>query len=156
MIPSPRYQRPSTRSKRAKAAPPVVRPAEPRDLDEVAQLAEEADMGTLSDRGLTYVAEQDGALVGFIRLLEDEGQWYVNPVVVAEGHRRQGIGQALMTFAHDRYGELRFVARGSAVPFYETLGCHRVPWETIAPLVADDCDDCSMKESCHPLPMAMA
>lgn len=156
MIPSPRYQRPSTRSKRAKATPPAIRPAEPRDLDAVAQLAEEADMGTLSDRGLTYVAEQDGALVGFIRLLEDEGQWYVNPVVVAEGHRRQGIGQALMAFAHDRYGELRFVARGSAVPFYEALGCHRVPWEAIASLVADDCDDCGMRESCHPLPMALA
>lgn len=156
MIPSPRYQRPSTRSRQAKAEELVIRPAESHDLDTVAQLAQEADMGTLSDRGLTYVADQGGSVVGFIRLLEDEGLWYVNPVVVAEAHRHKGIGQALMLFAHKRYGELRFVARGSAVAFYRALGCREIPWDAIAPVVADDCDGCSLLENCRPLPMVMA
>lgn len=133
-----------------------IRPSVPKDAGRIAVLADEADMGELSDRGVTWVAERDRQIVGFIRLLEDKGQWYVNPVVVDAEYRREGIGAALMTFARQRYGELRFVARGYAVPFYEALGCEEVSWEAIAPLVADDCDECSMLATCHPQPMRMA
>ncbi|MEE0706078.1 MAG: GNAT family N-acetyltransferase [Adlercreutzia sp.] len=112
-------------------------------------------MGELSDRGVTWVAERDHHILGFIRLLEDAGQWYVNPVVVDSSYRREGLGAALMLFAHKRYGELRFVARGYAVPFYEALGCENIPWDVIAPLVADDCDGCSMLATCHPQPMRL-
>lgn len=133
-----------------------IRPSIPEDAERIAALADESDMGELSDRGITWVAERDHQIVGFIRLLEDEDQWYVNPVVVDAAYRREGIGAALMTFAHKRYGELRFVARGYAVPFYEALGCENVSWDVIAPLVADDCDGCSMLATCHPQPMRMA
>ena len=132
-----------------------IRPAAPEDAARIAELVDEADMGELSDRGVTWVAERDRHVLGFIRLLEDAGQWYVNPVVVDSSHRHEGVGAALMRFAHQRYGELRFVARGYAVPFYEALGCEDVPWESIAPLVADDCDGCSMLATCHPQPMRL-
>lgn len=133
----------------------LIRPPAPEDVNRIAALAEEADMGELSDRGVTWVAERDHYILGFIRLLEDAGQWYVNPVVVDSSHRREGVGAALMRFARQRYGELRFVARGYAVPFYEALGCEDIPWESIAPLVADDCDGCSMLATCHPQPMRL-
>lgn len=132
-----------------------LRPAAPEDAARIAALADEADMGELSDRGVTWVAERDHHVLGFIRLLEDAGQWYVNPVVVDSSYRREGLGAALMRFARQRYGELRFVARGYAVPFYEALGCEDIPWESIAPLVADDCDGCSMLATCHPQPMRL-
>ena len=132
-----------------------IRPAALEDAARIAALADEADMGELSDRGVTWVAERDHRILGFIRLLEDAGQWYVNTVVVDSSHRREGLGAALMHFARQRYGELRFVARGYAVPFYEALGCENVPWECIAPLVADDCDGCSMLATCHPQPMRL-
>lgn len=136
-------------------APLSVRPADPGDASFIARLAAEAAMGELSDRGCVYVAERAGESMGFIRLLEDSGTWYVNPVVVDAAHRREGIGEALMGFARDRVGELRFVARGYAVPFYEALGCETLPWEAIAPIVADDCDGCEMLPDCHPQPMRM-
>lgn len=137
------------------SAPLVVREAAAADAAFIGRLAAEADMGELSDRGRTYVAERGGAPVGFIRLLEDKGMWYVNPVVVDATHRREGIGEVLMRYACDRFGELRFVARGYAVPFYEALGCENVPWEAIAPVVADDCDGCDLLPDCHPQPMRM-
>lgn len=132
-----------------------IRPATLEDAERIALLAREADMGELSARGITWAAECSQKVVGFIRLLEDRGQWYVNPVVVDPAYRRKGVGAALMAFAHKRYGELRFVARGYAVPFYEALGCENVPWDAIAPIVADDCDECSMLATCHPQPMCM-
>lgn len=133
----------------------TIRPARPDDAPFIAQLADAFDMGELSDRGISYVAERKGQPLGFIRLMEDAGIWHVNPVAVDPAAQHQGVGAALMAFAHELYGELRFVARGYAVPFYDALGCEPVPWEAIGPLVAADCDDCPLYPTCHPQPMRM-
>lgn len=138
-------------------APVVLRAAVAGDAAAVAQLAAEARIDELSDRGRIFVAA-DGAghVVGFIRLVDAEGCWYVNPVVVTRSLHRRGIGAALMTFARARFGELRFVARGYAVPFYEALGCEPVGWDAIAPIIAADCDGCEMAPTCNATPMRMA
>ena len=136
--------------------PLVLRPATNKDAPAVAQLAAEADIDELSERGHLFVADDGERVVAFIRLVEAEGCWYVNPVVVARPLRRRGIGAALMGFARECFGELRFVARGYAVPFYEALGCEKVSWDAIAPLIAADCDGCEMAPTCNATPMRMA
>ncbi|MEC4184339.1 GNAT family N-acetyltransferase [Adlercreutzia sp. R21] len=134
----------------------VLREATASDADAIAGLAAEADIDELSDRGRLFVAEQNGETVGFIRLVKANGIWHVNPVVVTGSCRRTGIGAALMRFARSRFGELRFVARGYAVPFYEALGCEPVAWDAIAPPIAADCDDCPMAPTCGATPMRMS
>ena len=134
----------------------VLREAIPGDAAAIAALAAEASVGELSDRGRNFVAEREGAVAGFIRLVEADGCWYVNPVVVAAEHRRTGLGALLMAFARERFGELRFVARGYAVPFYEALGCEKASWDAIAPIIAADCDTCDAAPTCHATPMRMA
>lgn len=151
----------STSNEQTPRQSPTKRPyaiclASPKDENAIAYLAAQADMGELSARGIVYVAKSDNDVVGFIRLVKDKGPWHVNPIVVAEHHRREGIGAALMAFARDRYGELRFVARGQSVSFYEALGCTPTAWTDIAPLVARDCDGCELYETCSPQPMRMA
>ena len=134
----------------------ILRAATPDDAAAIAALAAEASVGALSDRGRSFVAERHGTVAGFIRLVEAEGCWYVNPVVVAAEHRRTGLGALLMHFAHERFGELRFVARGYAVPFYEALGCEKIGWDAIAPIIATDCDGCEAAPTCRATPMRMA
>lgn len=134
----------------------ALRAATPDDAAAIAALAAEASVGALSDRGRSFVAERHGTVAGFIRLVEAEGCWYVNPVVVAAEHHRTGLGALLMHFAHERFGELRFVARGYAVPFYEALGCEKIGWDAIAPIIAADCDGCEAAPTCRATPMRMA
>ena len=133
----------------------ILRAATPDDAAAIAALAAEASVGALSDRGRSFVAERHGTVAGFIRLVEAEGCWYVNPVVVAAEHHRTGLGALLMHFAHERFGELRFVARGYAVPFYEALGCEKIGWDAIAPIIAADCDGCEAAPACRATPMRM-
>ncbi|MVX61871.1 GNAT family N-acetyltransferase [Enterorhabdus mucosicola] len=134
----------------------ILRAATPDDAAAIAALAAEASVGALSDRGRSFVAERHGTVAGFIRLVEAEGCWYVNPVVVAAEHHRTGLGALLMHFAHERFGELRFVARGYAVPFYEALGCEKIGWDAIAPIIAADCDGCEAVPTCRATPMRMS
>lgn len=131
----------------------VIRDATEQDAARIAQLVEDAGMGTLTPRGRSYMAERDGAVAGFIRIVEAEGQPYVSPVIVDPGARHEGIGRALMEFARARYGALLFVARGHAVPFYEALGCEQVAPERISPELGEDCDSCPDFATCRPLPM---
>lgn len=133
----------------------TIRPATQADWPAVLQLAATAHIDQLSAGRKTFVAEQDSEIVGFIRLVESNGIWYVNPVVVDPSMQRKGIGRQLMQFANKQFGELRFVARGYAVPFYEALSCEPIAWDQIAPIVADDCTECDMQETCFPVPMRM-
>lgn len=138
----------------------------------VARLALEADMGELSDRGTTFIARRTagspspgGALasgahptserLGFIRIVKADGHAYINPIVTSPSARGLGVGEALVRFAQSRFGPLRLVARGSAVPFYERIGGQPLPWPDIAPLIASDCDGCTLRGDCRPTPMAI-
>ena len=142
----------------------VLRAAEPADERRLVSLGVAADMGELSGFETTIVAVRADAdaderhaagIVGFCRLRIHDGVAHVNPIVVDEAARGRFVGEALMREARKRYGELRFVARGPVVGFYEHLGCERVPWEAIAPEVAGDCDGCTEYEACRPVPMRM-
>ena len=113
-----------------------------------------ADMGTLDGFEDTLVATHlSGGIAAFCRLRIYDGIAHVNPIVVDESLRGHGVGAALMKAARERYGELRFVARGYAVGFYKFIGCASVEWDEIAPEVASDCDDCEKRDECQPLPM---
>ena len=131
----------------------TIREATGQDADTIARLAEDAGMGTLTPRGTSYVALSEGRIVGFIRIVEAEGSWYISPIVVDPQARRLGVGRALMEDARARYGALLFVARGPAVPFYTALGCEQVAPERISPDLGEDCDACPDFATCRPVPM---
>lgn len=131
----------------------VIREATDGDGDAIAKLAEDAGMGTLTPRGISFVAVCEGRIDGFIRIVEAEGHPYVNPIVVEAAARRSGLGRSLMQHARALYGDLLFVARGHAVPFYEALGCEQVAWERISPDLGEDCDSCAEFATCSPVPM---
>lgn len=131
----------------------TIREATEDDANIVAKLTADAGMGTLTPRGTVFVAVSEGHTVGFIRIVEAEGHWYVNPIVVDASARRLGVGRALMQDARARYGELLFVARGHAVPFYEALGCEEVARDRISPDLGEDCDTCPDVATCCPVPM---
>lgn len=129
-----------------------------RDADRTRamELSEAADMGTfdLPDDTLIAADEQD-AVIGFLRITRHGADSYVNPVVTDASWRGAGVGEALMREALKREGELLFVARGEAVDFYRRLGCDAVPWDRIAAVIAADCDGCDRAHFCHPQPMRM-
>ena len=77
----------------------------------------------------------------------------MNPVVVYAPWRGYGVGTELVRDALSREGELRLVARGSSVGFYEKLGFEQVPWEAIDQTVTEDCTHCPMSGECEPRPM---
>ena len=104
---------------------PTIREATQQDAAAIARLAEDAGMGTLTPRGTSYVALDGDRIVGFIRIVEAEGDRYVSPIV----------------------------ARGPAVPFYTALGCEQVERERISPDLGEDCDTCPDFAACRPVPM---
>lgn len=131
-----------------------IRMSTPADYPAIIRMGEAADMGTLDGFEDTLVATHpSGGIAAFCRLRIYDGIAHVNPIVVDESLRGHGVGAALMKAARERYGELRFVARGYAVGFYKFIGCTPVEWGEIAPEVASDCDDCEKRDECQPLPM---
>ena len=73
---------------------PTIREATQQDAAAIARLAEDAGMGTLTPRGTSYVALDGNRIVGFIRIVEAEGDRYVSPIVVDPQARRLGVGRA--------------------------------------------------------------
>lgn len=112
-------------------------------------------MDTLpSLENVTVAANADDQCVGFLRLAFSEaGIAHVNPVVVYSAWRGYGVGRALVEDALARCGELRLVARGQSIPFYQALGFAETTWDNIAPGVTEDCANCDIREECGPLPM---
>lgn len=113
-------------------------------------------MGTLDPNPETTVAtDAEGTVIGFLRITAHGGISYVNPIVVDPPWHGQGVGTALMQRVADRYGEVRFVARGASRRFYEKLGCEDIPWSMIAPEITSDCKGCDKAETCAPCPMRL-
>ncbi len=111
-------------------------------------------MGELHDFEHVIVAvASNEEVVGLIMLHVRTGIYYVNPIIVLPVWRRLHVGKALIELARGRYGELRFVSRGSSVPFYAHLGAVPMPWEMIDASISRDCVTCSRIDSCNPLPM---
>ena len=106
---------------------------------------------------VTVAANGDDEPVGFIRIAwGGNGAAHVNPVVVHGSWRGYGVGRALVESAAAAHGELRLVARGASVPFYDALGFEPCPWELIDTSVTENCDGCELVEECGPKPMRRA
>ena len=134
----------------------TIRTMQEEDLPTICALAAAEDMELSGDFVRTFVAVDEGGIAGFCRIRLFDGTYYVNPVVTAPRVRGSGLGRILMDEAIRRHGEVSFVARGYAVPFYRHIGCEEIPWEAIAPEIAADCDECEMAATCGALPMRYA
>lgn len=107
-----------------------------------------------SAENIRVAVNEAGEIVGYLRLaFSPQGVAHVNPVVTYPTWRGYGVGRALMDEALERHGELRFVARGASVGFYEKLGYEPIPWDEVCLDVAEDCRACSLVDECNPQPM---
>ncbi|RNC62961.1 MAG: putative N-acetyltransferase YjaB [Candidatus Dichloromethanomonas elyunquensis] len=88
--------------------------------------------------GKTFIAERDGRIVGFISLIGN----YVGALFVASEFQRQGIGRALLNFAHKSTGSLFvdvYKENIRALDFYTKFGFiirrEKIQQETGQPLI---------------------
>lgn len=133
-----------------------IRPAVANDEAFVLYLLYHADMDELPSLDEVFVAVNDAnEPVGLIRVQPTALGYHVAPVVVAPEWRGCGIGRLLMDFALERFGTLKLVARGSAVPFYRALGYREISFDEISNELEEDCVSCPYFEECGPVPFMM-
>ena len=111
-----------------------IQPGNPRYLVKRSEWLEQTERAIADPSIVIKVAESGGDVVGFTKLSFAEKPWglscEVNTLVVAESHRRRGVGEALMDAAaevgreHGCKGIRADVLLGNddAVRFYERLG----------------------------------
>ncbi|AIF42581.1 GCN5 family acetyltransferase [Virgibacillus sp. SK37] len=110
-----------------------IRPYEPKDFDSINQLNKLEEWGNLvansdelekawSHSNVTYIAELDGEIVGYVRGLTDEYiTLFICELLIKKEHRGKGMGKELLNYVHQLYPKTRMelLASSTSRTFYE-------------------------------------
>ena len=136
-------------------APIDLRLAEEKDREAIFKLLRENKMeydGAIED---FQVAVRNEQIVGCIRLEDFDDLVMIRPVVVAEHHRKSGIGRFMVESVSQASKPIGVAARGDAISFYEALGFEKTTWRKIPGEQHNECKACPDKGSCRPQPMIL-
>lgn len=133
----------------------TIRDTQEKDLPFIESLLVSEGMGGPTKVEGFVAVNDDDEPVGYIRIQETEKGPHVAPVAVFEAWRGHGVGRALMDHALERFGYLKLVARGPAVPFYRALGYREISFDEISSELEEDCTVCDWRDECGPVPFML-
>ena len=131
-----------------------IRRGQASDLAALETLLGQAEMGTTGLAPEDFlVAEEGETLVGTVLLQRVDGDAYLRAMAVDPAWQGRGLGSLLVRTLVAGLDEVKLVARGGVVAFYQKLGFQKIGWESIAPSMRDECEGCPDLSGCQPIPM---